>query len=378
MLLFFKKEGLSPTRNGGLDALRAALTLLVLFHHTAITYGGSGGWFYREVETSGAPSSVALTFLCAIDQSYFMGLFFLIAGYFTPASFRRHGAWGYLRERAVRLGIPLVVFILLIGPATAALADTADGDPFIGALLAIWRRGIIINGPLWFAQALLMFAVAYVVSDRLAARSQLRQARAFPSNLALALAAFGTGATAFLLRLQWPLGANVFGLQLGFFASYIVLFVAGCAGAEAKWWETIPPGQRRLWGVVAWCAAPVLPLAFLLTPPAHRHAFAGGWTWQAFLYAFWEPLVAWGIILALLAGFHRRFATLGPTWSALSRRAYAIYVIHPPVLVALALAWRGVHAPNLVKFAVTGTATCLVCYAVAGVLQRVPLVRRVL
>jgi hypothetical protein len=30
-------------RNGGIDALRAAVTLLVVFHHTAITYGAIGG-----------------------------------------------------------------------------------------------------------------------------------------------------------------------------------------------------------------------------------------------------------------------------------------------------------------------------------------------
>ena len=44
-------------RNAGLDALRTALTLLVLFHHTAITYGAIGGWYYHEVEPDGAPAT---------------------------------------------------------------------------------------------------------------------------------------------------------------------------------------------------------------------------------------------------------------------------------------------------------------------------------
>ena len=38
----------TPARNAGLDALRAATTLLVVFHHTAITYGAVGGWFWRR------------------------------------------------------------------------------------------------------------------------------------------------------------------------------------------------------------------------------------------------------------------------------------------------------------------------------------------
>ena len=39
-------------RNGGIDALRAAVTLLVVFHHTAITYGAIGGWYYKEIAPS--------------------------------------------------------------------------------------------------------------------------------------------------------------------------------------------------------------------------------------------------------------------------------------------------------------------------------------
>ena len=48
-------------------------------------------------------------------------------------------------------------------------------------------------------------------------------------------------------------------------------------------------------------------------------------------YAFWEPFVAWGVILGLLALFQRRFASLG-VWHRLGRRAYLIYIIHPPFL----------------------------------------------
>ena len=39
-------------RNGGIDALRAAVTLLVVLHHTALTYGAIGGWYYQEIPPS--------------------------------------------------------------------------------------------------------------------------------------------------------------------------------------------------------------------------------------------------------------------------------------------------------------------------------------
>jgi peptidoglycan/LPS O-acetylase OafA/YrhL len=367
-----------PQREHGLDALRAAATLLVLFHHTAITYGAIGGWFYREVPTDTHLDTTLLVFFCAFNQAFFMGLFFLLAGYFTPGAIARHGPAAFARERLIRLGLPLLTFWIIIGPATIALAHTADGAPFLPTLLHLWRTHRFEVGPLWFAEALLIFAAA-----ALAWRALTRRApppHPFPSTLQLALAALFTGAAAFALRLLWPVGVSVAGLQLGFFASYIVLFAAGYAGASSRWLSAVPPRQARLCAIVAWCAGPILPALFLLAPhiPALSGNFAGGWNLPALVYAFWEPLVAWGIILALLRGFTRRFRTLGPIWTHLTRRAYAIYVIHPPVLVTISLAWRTVAAPHLLKFAVTGTATCAACYLIAGLLLQIPPLRRVL
>lgn len=106
-----------------IDRLRVVLTALVVIHHTAITYGGSGGWFYREVSDAGTPSSLLLTVLCAVNQAFFMGMFFLFAGYFTPAALQRKGARQFVQERLVRLGIPLLVFGFLLGPLAVALAE---------------------------------------------------------------------------------------------------------------------------------------------------------------------------------------------------------------------------------------------------------------
>jgi len=366
-------------RNGGIDALRAAVTLLLVFHHSAITYGAIGGWYYKEIAPSISLSGVLLILFCTVNQAWFMGLFFLLSGYFTPPAFDRHGAAGFVRERVIRLGIPLLVYFLLLYPLTEALAQTAKGRSFISVFVYQWMHARFEPGPLWFAEALLIFAAVWLVWRLLRKSAPAADRTLFPSNAALLGAVLLTGLAAFLLRLVWPVGVNVGFLQLGYFASYIALFAAGCAAASGKWLERIPAPSKRLWLKVAWIACPILPLAGLVD--LHFHVFPGpsegGLNPQAVLYAFWEPFVALGFILGLLAFFQRHFAVLNRFWASLARRAFLIYIIHPPVLVGVAIAWRDVAAPALLKFLLTGSVACALCYLVAGVLLRVPAIARI-
>lgn len=367
----------APGRNFGIDALRASVTLLVVLHHTSITYGASGGWYYKEIAPSQTPAGLLLTLFTAVNQAWFMGLFFLLAGYFTPPAYDRRGAAGFVRERLLRLGVPLLAYALLLHPLTVAIAATARGGAFGATFLAVWAQGRFEPGPLWFAEALLIFAIPYLLWR--ASFPARRESPGFPSNAALLAAALVTGAVAFLLRLALPVGVNVAFLQLGYFASYIVLFVAGCLGADRRWLEHIPQSQKRLWLRIAWLALPVLPVLALVAP--HVELLAGkpegGWNVPALVYAFWEPFVAWGFIMGLLVFFQRRLAAPAGIWPSLARRAFLIYIIHPPIVVAASIAWRGVDAPALLKFAITGAISCALCYLAAGLLLRIPAIARI-
>jgi peptidoglycan/LPS O-acetylase OafA/YrhL len=335
-------------RDAGLDALRASLSLLVLFHHASITYGASGDWYYTEVHPGRDLQSSLLSLFAGFNQAFFMGLFFLLAGYFTPGAVERHGTGAYMRERALRLGVPLTVYFLLLSPVTIALAATARGYNFFRALVYVWTHGLMEPGPLWFCQALLIFAGLYLAAYALAPSLARLAAPSFPSNATLALAALGTGVSAFLLRLVWPTGTTVLHLQLGYFASYVLLFAAGCLAAPWASLDEARAQQRRLWIAMACVTFPLMPIAFVLGGhvPWLAGSQSGGWNFQAAVYALWEPFLAWGVIMGLLHLYTHRFEAPGPVWQSLSRRAYAIYIIHPPVLGALALAWRSVAAPS--------------------------------
>jgi peptidoglycan/LPS O-acetylase OafA/YrhL len=152
---------IAPRRDLYIDRLRSVMTAFVIFHHTAITYGAVGGWFYKELHPSDSVSSLLLTLFCATQQAYFMGFFFLLAGYFTPASLERKGYARFISDRFLRLGLPLLVFGFILGPLTDAMVNAAEGRGIWSTFAWLWDHKVFGNGPLWFAQALLMFCLVY-------------------------------------------------------------------------------------------------------------------------------------------------------------------------------------------------------------------------
>ena len=77
----------------------------------------SAGRFYTEVEGF-TPETALLTIIAAISQSFMMGFFFLIAAYFIPSSLGKKGSGRFVHDRLVRLGVPLLAWVLFIGPCS--------------------------------------------------------------------------------------------------------------------------------------------------------------------------------------------------------------------------------------------------------------------
>src|SRR5690349_10766753 len=110
-------EAISQGRLFFLDHLRAALAILVVLHHLAVIYSAGAPFYY--VEPPGPEDQLARVLLVVfllVNQAYFMGCFFLISGYFTPGSFDRKGSGAFAKDRLLRLGIPLVMYVFVLSP----------------------------------------------------------------------------------------------------------------------------------------------------------------------------------------------------------------------------------------------------------------------
>ncbi len=341
-------------------------TALVVFHHAALTYGAFGGWYWHERPEGASPP---LTLFVTLNQAWFMGLFFLLAGYFTPGAYARKGPRGFMAGRLLRLGVPLLAYAVLLDPLTNAIARWHD-------VLPGWERRIAHGdfhpGPMWFAEALLLFSAAYVAWRRVSGPPASRK---MPGDGALLVAALGVGCAAFLIRLVFPVDRGVGGMLPGYFASYVLLFAVGTMAAAGDWLGHVP-GRRALgWFVVSIIAVVVLVASQRLLAAGPT---AGGLNERAAVYAFFEPFYAWGVILGLLWLARRTVGGPLPAPDWLARRAFTVYIIHPPILVAVTRLLQPWHAFAGAKTLVAGSLACAGCLAVASLVLLVPGARRIL
>lgn len=357
-----------------LDRIRVILTVLVIAHHSAITYGASGNWFVKLAPDNG-PTALGLTIFVAVNQAFFMGFFFLISGYLTPSSYDRKGWAAYLRDRMLRLGLPTLCFGLVLGPLTVAIAQSR-GWGFVAEWFSMMGQLRFVLGPMWFAYALLIFSLAYVAWRRLMPVKPSPK-RPIPPLATWIASAMAVGLAALVIRQVVPVGEEVLNLQLGYFASYVFLFAVGCVSERYGWLERVKQRHAMPWVIAAAVAISMLPVALGVSEALGQTEFATGFSPPAVFYAFWEPVVAWGLIAGALWYFQMRWGERDRRWGFLSRQSYGAFILHPPVIVTIALVIDPLPLPAILKFvllAITGTAAS---FGLSWLVRKIPPVRYV-
>jgi len=137
-------------------------------------------------------------------------------------------------------------------------------------------------------------------------------------------------------------------------------------------------------GIVTAVVAGVLlyPLAssghlFSLELTTLANSFGNG-HWQSAVYALWDSIFAVGMCLGVITLFRRFFNGQGRFGRFLSQHGYAVYVIHIPIVVAVAFALRGIELAALLKFGLASVIVVPTCFAVAFIVRKIPRVSRIL
>jgi peptidoglycan/LPS O-acetylase OafA/YrhL len=385
---FSGRPAASKPRLEFVDNLRWVMIVLVVSMHAAVTYSHIGSWYFMEDPKPGTLVMAVFATYQIFLQAFFMGLLFLLAGYFVPPAFDRKGPLPFIVDRAIRLGVPSLFYMIVIHPVVVYGLLQRFAAPTRPGLAQAWwpylRSGRFLSGsgPMWFALALLGFSIAYAGFCATGKRSSPKPAAApVPGSLQVIGLILIMGACSFLVRIAQPMGTNILNMQLCFFSQYILLFWIGIRARRENWLMRIPYrfGMRWLilalsFGSAAWIA---LLAALLWTGSVEK--LGGGLTWQSAAYSFWEAFFCLGMCLGLVVLFREKLNHQGKAQRWLSDNSFAVYLFHTPLLIAVTLMMRGFDAPKLIKFLVATILGVLVTYfASALVFRRIPVLRRLL
>ncbi|MFP6665509.1 MAG: acyltransferase [Deltaproteobacteria bacterium] len=380
---FAPVDPLAPRRQDYLDNLKVCLTILVICHHSAIAFGAPGNWYFVIRPRVDSLGELAMTLFVGVNQAFFMTLFFAISAWLTPRSYDRKGAAAFLRDRLLRLGLPLVIFLIWLNPSLEWMAHRLDGVTDTSYQFFLWNYGarFLGAGPLWFVESLLIFALLYALIRALrTAPSPPQRPRPFPSHLAIFSFVFGMAVVAFLVRLFVPAGAVIFGLGLGEFPLYIAGYILGVKAWRYGWFEIIDRGRVRVWGGAAAVAIVLGPLAILFgaDPEAGLAPLFGGLTSLSFLYALWQTLLCVGISMTLIWFFRENLMGTGPLPHGMAQSAYAAYIIHPFFVIAFTELVVQFPSTPLVHFMLLCPLAVIATFVSAFFLRRLPLLRQIL
>jgi hypothetical protein len=374
------------------DHLRAALVILVVLHHVAGVYAANVPWYYYiDPQYADLLAVVILMAFMLLNQGWFMGAFYLLAGHFTPGSFDRKGTGSFLKDRLIRLGIPLIIFALIIQPLSfiglyLAPAPRIPEPLTMQGFLQLYPDFIGI-GPLWFVALLLIFSFGYAAWRALTKNREPSPAREYapPSYLGIIIFILGLAVLSYLVRIIIPIGREVFGFPtLAYLPQYLSLFIVGAVAYRRNWFRTIP-GSKGVVGFVMAMLASVTLFAFAylgflsaLEEGVQQIPQFGYGTSRSAIYALWDSIFAVGMCLAAITFFRRFFNKQSRMGSFLAQQSYAVYIIHIPIVIIITYLMHGFAVGGLVKFVVASIITVPICYIVAFLLRKIPGVSRVL
>jgi glucan biosynthesis protein C len=373
-----------------IDNIRLLMIAFVVIQHLAVTYSGYGSWYYKEGKPLGFGSSVIFGFYQSLTQGYFMGLLFLIAGYFVPSAYDRKGFGKFISDRMFRLGIPALIYMLAIHPFVVFVLLAPRGLRDGAILLHRYAKYLLrfefigSSGPLWFALALLIFSVLYAVVRLVSGRLPTERPRGGikPNTAVIVSLMLVIALPAFLIRTVQPIGTSFLNMQLCYFAQYAVLFIAGTCAYRRDVFSSLDYGAGVRWLMAALTLGFAAWGALMVTGGATRGdmtALNGGFTWQNAAFSLWESFTAVAVDFGLLVLFRDRLNAQGAFVRGLSASAFAVYVFHTPLIIAIALLFRPVGILPILKFAVMCVACLPVCFACAFyVVRRIPLLSKVI
>lgn len=339
------KQGAS-NREYYLDNLKVFLTFLVIFHHAGQAYGNGGGWAYTP--SNSAEFMPWIWHFFSVNASFFMGLFFLISGYFVPKSYDRQGCRDFIKKKLLRLGIPL----LFMGIITSSITGTLE------------------VAHMWFVESLLVFCLIYAVI-RAFCNPIAEDCSSKPTVPGIMILGLIMGVGSYFIRKVSPQDSWIMvplKIEPAHYLQYIMMFAAGVLACRFDWLRKMSNGT----GVVSLLLGAVLAAGMYSLGDNSWSGFV--WDW----YGVYESLLCVFISFGLIWLFREVFSMSSGFMKWCAAQSYGVYVFHLLIMLGIQYVTDGIWMGAFGKFVFVAVSTAAVSYVLTWLVRMIPGVKKVL
>lgn len=370
-----------------LDWLRVIALFGVFLYHCLQPFS-TDDWHVKNGELS-----EALTIPILFFGSWGIGFFFLISGAGAWLALRWRTPGGYARERLTRLLVPLVVAFVLLAPVQAYLEATHFGW-YEGSFLAfvprffeeVWAqvRDIGVGSDpllvgfmyhLWFVVFLLWYSLLGIPLFVWLRGERGRRVIESIGDRARHRGVTLLGAIPVVLATTAVFAAFPEEHDWGEFVYYLGFFIGGFVLMADE--RLVRAVRRDLWPALAVALAGMAGLTV-----AGVESFIERWegstpySWGYLVFFGTVAVQAWAWSQAAMSVGMRVRAFQRPLPRVVGDAAMPFFIVHQPVIVAVAFVVVGWDAGILVKFLAVLLASFAIAAALAVVLARIPVVSR--
>jgi peptidoglycan/LPS O-acetylase OafA/YrhL len=334
-------------RRYGLDWLRIFVVFLLFPFHTARVFDW---WEPNYVKDT--PNAFSSWFVAGVGF-WFMALLFVIAGFSSFHALQKRTPKAYIRERVLRLLVPLLFGLVLIVPVQGYYASlqhegfTGSYIQFLGKYFTDFHdisgyTGGFTPAHLWFI--LYLFIISLCLLPLLIRLRSPKQGRVKPWLRLLA----------FVPVTAMEALPDIGGKNLFFYAAWFLLgFLLARNEATMAW-------VRRI-------RFATLAAAVVIIPGYLALAYSLGWPDQVDLLgagmALLRNLGVWMITLALMGLADTYLNKPSPVLNYLNGASYPVYVLHQSVMMVIAYYVVAADMPFVPKYLAIMLGTLAACLA---------------
>jgi len=374
-----------------LDNLKILVITLVIVHHVGQAYGPTGGFWHYQSSLGESISGLGRFF--AVNAGFFMGLLFLVSGYFFPMAYDRNDGEGFLKKRLVRLGVPLIFVFLIMEPLQMffyfILYSGNVSLPFFQYYISVWfgiggmPEGFIDSlgrfpylnfAHAWFIQHLLVYAIVYWLIRKIIKKPLFKQESKSFSILHLFIIFLIIAASSLIVRIWYPIDywVGLFGffqVEIAHWPQYLVMLVVGIIAYRKNWLNTM----KAETGYISLVIGILMAVYIYIGAPGIGHEI-----WDIF-WAIYESLLAVALIFGLIVLFREKVNITTPFLKTLSGSTYAAYIVHMPIVLATQYAFDTINIGGAVgKFITVSVISVVLTYVLSVFLVKIKPLRKIL